>query len=655
MRAISLLVGDQFTPNDTITGTLNILMVIPVSALPYEETFEDTSPEGNQTAGLSWFTGLIPYRPLNQGSVPSEPPAPEPINDWVRGTPAKTQISGAHRGTKCYVTKLTGNYTDQTETFLHSPSFDFTALTGDIIVEFWQNMKTEVSWDGGALEISTNGGSTWRRVDSTLGTGNFLITTNSVSWYNNNDTLGYYDRMKWSSSDRDSIGEIPIPAGWFKSATRISGLAGRSDVRFRFHFSSDDAIADEGWAIDDFMVSRASTVNPFIVAGWNMVANPVTRAANTDSVRLLYPESSFPYAFRFLPGTGYTQSYTMPNGPGFWEKFPGADINPISGTALNSFSVPVSAGWNMVGSITIPVDTGTITSTPSGIRASNWFGYLGGYSAVSQIVPGKAYWIKASQGGTFLFDTPDGATPADKGQEVSVVEGMNELRIRDSEGGEQVLYFGVDGNDAIPMWMYEMPPVPPEGAFDARFSSEQGGMMLRKHGEEIGDAEFPILIQTSAYPVTVSWKMKGTSGQKWEYTLSDGEGRESFTPVVLKGEGVAKVGSTGRIVLRGTGGGVQPTDYALWQNYPNPFNPSTNIRFALPVEGRVTIEVFNILGQRVRTLMDESRGAGQYVVEWNGRGNGGQQLGSGVYMLRLTAAGTDGSRFKEVRKLMLLK
>ena len=130
---------------------------------------------------------------------------------------------------------------------------------------------------------------------------------------------------------------------------------------------------------------------------------------------------------------------------------------------------------------------------------------------------------------------------------------------------------------------------------------------------------------------------------------------EAFAPVVLKGEGVVKIGNSTRIVLRGTGGGVQPTEYALWQNYPNPFNPVTNIRFALPVEGRVTIEIFNILGQRVRTLMDESRGAGQYVVEWNGRGSGGQQLGSGVYMLRLSAAGNDGSSFTEVRKLMLLK
>ena len=93
-----------------------------------------------------------------------------------------------------------------------------------------------------------------------------------------------------------------------------------------------------------------------------------------------------------------------------------------------------------------------------------------------------------------------------------------------------------------------------------------------------------------------------------------------------------------------------PDEYSLSQNYPNPFNPSTSIRFALPHTGHVSLEIYNMLGQRVRTLVDEEMKAGYYTIEWNGQGIDGKQVASGIYFYRMNTG-----NYQETKKMLLLK
>jgi len=93
-----------------------------------------------------------------------------------------------------------------------------------------------------------------------------------------------------------------------------------------------------------------------------------------------------------------------------------------------------------------------------------------------------------------------------------------------------------------------------------------------------------------------------------------------------------------------------PKEFTLSQNYPNPFNPTTTISYALPTNAFVKLMVYNILGQKVKTLVDEEQTAGYRQVLWNGQNDRGEAVGSGIYFYRIQAAD-----FTKTAKMSLLK
>ena len=97
-------------------------------------------------------------------------------------------------------------------------------------------------------------------------------------------------------------------------------------------------------------------------------------------------------------------------------------------------------------------------------------------------------------------------------------------------------------------------------------------------------------------------------------------------------------------------GGELPERYSMSQNYPNPFNPTTQINFEIPVRSHVTLTVYNLLGQKVTTLVDKEMSAGRYIADWNSASDSGTKVASGVYFYKLEAGD-----FIETKKMMLLK
>jgi hypothetical protein len=88
-----------------------------------------------------------------------------------------------------------------------------------------------------------------------------------------------------------------------------------------------------------------------------------------------------------------------------------------------------------------------------------------------------------------------------------------------------------------------------------------------------------------------------------------------------------------------------PKTFELYQNYPNPFNPITQIRYRLPVSSKVRLEVFDMLGRRIATLVEARQEAGEYQMRFNA-----ENLPSGMYLLRLQAGG-----FSDTKKMLLVK
>ena len=98
-----------------------------------------------------------------------------------------------------------------------------------------------------------------------------------------------------------------------------------------------------------------------------------------------------------------------------------------------------------------------------------------------------------------------------------------------------------------------------------------------------------------------------------------------------------------------------PKSYQLNQNYPNPFNPVTFIQYDLPKASRVTIDIYNLLGHRVRALVDETNEAGYHTVQWDGRDAFGREVGNGVFIYRIIAHSSEGESFVKSMKMLLVK
>lgn len=113
--------------------------------------------------------------------------------------------------------------------------------------------------------------------------------------------------------------------------------------------------------------------------------------------------------------------------------------------------------------------------------------------------------------------------------------------------------------------------------------------------------------------------------------------------VELQGVGALVTGINGNTGL--------PEAFAVKPNYPNPFNPSTRIEFQLPEAATVSLDIYNMLGQKVRSLVNsQSLSAGYHIAEWDGRNSEGNWVGSGIYIYRISAG-----KFMQTRKMILMK
>ncbi|NQT24346.1 T9SS type A sorting domain-containing protein [candidate division KSB1 bacterium] len=143
---------------------------------------------------------------------------------------------------------------------------------------------------------------------------------------------------------------------------------------------------------------------------------------------------------------------------------------------------------------------------------------------------------------------------------------------------------------------------------------------------------------------------QGNGSSLIEYAYTDNH----VTPNTMYWYKVEEISTSGASIFYGPisvqGVSAFPTTYAMSQNYPNPFNPETSFSIDVPQDGQVTIRVYSLLGQEVKTLLNESLDAGRFDMSWNGNNDNGFSMPSGMYFLKMNA----GS-FQQVRKITLIR
>ena len=162
-------------------------------------------------------------------------------------------------------------------------------------------------------------------------------------------------------------------------------------------------------------------------------------------------------------------------------------------------------------------------------------------------------------------------------------------------------------------------------------NSEAGELYIAMAGTEIMDADGEIAFITFDVDKDVSVNMN--------------------IPIMIQQfmvneKDLTELAGSGVIMIQGT-----PLNFAILQNYPNPFNPTTSIKYQIPNDNsRVNICVYNIKGQLVRTLVDKEQDTGFYHVIWDGTGNNGNKVSSGIYFYRM-----ESGTYSKMNKLILMR
>lgn len=133
-------------------------------------------------------------------------------------------------------------------------------------------------------------------------------------------------------------------------------------------------------------------------SGWNLVSIPIK--LEDYSLNNVFPNSNS-NAFKY--DGGYISTTTLSNQIGYWLKFPNPSDIQLYGEEINTDTIDVKAGWNLIGSIIEPIHISSITTIPDGIIGSNFYEYLNGYKKADIIMPGKGYWIKANSDGKLIL------------------------------------------------------------------------------------------------------------------------------------------------------------------------------------------------------------------------------------------------------------
>lgn len=407
--------------------------------------------------------------------------------------------------------------------------------------------------------------------------------------------------------------EASAPTGFYPAKAFVDTVVG-TDTVYNINFSFVD-------------VNTPQTVSFWTTGGWNLLSEPV-KTSNMSKGELFPSATS--NAFTFSDDLGYVKHDTLKPGVGYWLKFTQQEQHTFQGMVDYVLNIPVKKGWNLIGSAYKSVPVNSVTTSPAGIIQSPFFEYNNGYLQADNLNVGKGYWVKVKQNGTLTLPT---TYPMMLAKESIYAQKVDDkwptIVITDAAGKQTRLYLAeLNSINAE----YELPPLPPADAYDVRFNSN-------KYVEDKAVGNYIVSLNAVSYPIRI--RLENFSDEV--YRISDGVGGQIYEDLIRNGEEKeVNVKGLNALTLQKV---IIPANYELSQNYPNPFNPSTIIKFGLPENSKVLLEVYNVLGEKVATLINAELKAGYHSITFDAR-----NLTSGVYFYRI-----ETSKFNDVKKMILVK
>ena len=202
----------------------------------------------------------------------------------------------------------------------------------------------------------------------------------------------------------------------------------------------------------------------------------------------------------------------------------------------------------------------------------------------------------------------------------------------------QTLYFGLEIPEEEQL-SYSLPPKPPAGAFDVRFSGNW------KYCEDSGVIE----VMNDGSPL-IMFDCNIKDGEVWELVPVIANGTEWSAAIPLSDQGQLTLDSeVNQWILRKSKSTI-PNIFALYPAYPNPFNPVTTLRYDLPEQAQVTLTIYDLMGREVTQLVNTTQEAGFRSVQWGGIDSFGKPVSAGVYLYQIRA-----SDYVQTKKMVLLK
>jgi hypothetical protein len=361
---------------------------------------------------------------------------------------------------------------------------------------------------------------------------------------------------------------------------------------------------------------------PITKKGWNLLSLPVRPSSTTWDA--IYPNrlTEFPIVY----SKGIYQDAAFPKvGLGYFVEFGDIVDSAVAGARLLRIdardTVTITEGWNTIGSLSVPINIDNIgfEAVPNQQlprRTGSVYGYVTdqGYVEVSQIIPGLGYWIKTAAGTGYLRLESGSARNIVSGDDKKGVYASSaKINITDSKhNGELYL-----ANHAVNAESFELPPVPPAGLFDVRFTNNSN--------VAVGDAA--IRLQGMQYPVNVS-----IANTNEVFTVANAVTGE-ILGTAGKGQSVEIKDSKVKTIkiLSNT---IEASNFDVTVS-PNPVANVANITYTVPAATHVSVKVFNALGQEVQTLVNGFVAKGTTPMTFDAN-----TLPSGQYLVKFVAGET---------------